>query len=93
MIRSFRDKLAQQVFRRQRSKALSGAVQRAAYRKLLVLDAADELGDIGSPPGNRIERLSGDRKGQHSIRVNDQWRIFFTWRQGSAYDVEIVDYH
>jgi len=62
-------------------------------RKLLVLDAAEQVQDLRSPPGNCLEKLFGDRAGQHSIRVNDQWRICFRWRDGNAYDVEIVDYH
>jgi proteic killer suppression protein len=61
--------------------------------KLEILDAAEVLQDLRVPPGNRLERLSGDREGQHSIRINDQWRICFVWRQENAYDVEIVDYH
>jgi proteic killer suppression protein len=68
-------------------------VQRLALRKLVILDAAESLQDLRVPPGNRLERLSGDRTGQHSIRVNDQWRICFRWRDGDALDVEIVDYH
>jgi len=62
-------------------------------RKLLVLDAAGRLADLRVPPANRLEKLSGDRRGQHSIRINDQWRICFRWRDGHAYDVEVVDYH
>jgi proteic killer suppression protein len=68
-------------------------VERAALRKLLMLDAAESLGDLRVLPGNRLEKLTGDRAGQHSIRVNDQWRICFRWSDGDAYDVEIVDYH
>ncbi|MGH7397674.1 MAG: type II toxin-antitoxin system RelE/ParE family toxin [Candidatus Rokuibacteriota bacterium] len=64
-----------------------------AKRRDVLLDAAESLQDLGVPPGNRLERLSGDRPGQHSIRVNDQWRICFRWRDGDAHDVEIVDYH
>ena len=93
MIRSFIGKAAEQVFGRGRHKGLSPALQRAAYRKLLILDAAESLDDLRSPPGNRLERLSGDRAGQHSIRINQQWRICFRWRSGNAHDVEIVDYH
>jgi proteic killer suppression protein len=62
-------------------------------RKLVAVDAAEELGDLGLPPGNRLERLRGDRAGQYSIRVNDQWRICFRWKDGNAYQVQIVDYH
>ena len=64
-----------------------------ALRKLRMLDAAMRLSDLRIPPGNRLERLRGNRAGQHSIRINDQWRICFRWREGDAYDVEIVDYH
>jgi proteic killer suppression protein len=64
-----------------------------AYRKLIQLDEAGELRDLQGIPGNRLEKLGGDRKGQHSIRVNQQWRICFRWKKGDAYDVEIVDYH
>jgi proteic killer suppression protein len=68
-------------------------VLRRALRKLLLLDAADSLDDLRIPPGNRLERLSGTRRGQHSIRINDQWRICFRWSRGDAYEVEITDYH
>ena len=64
-----------------------------AYRKLVMLDSAVQLGDLRVPPGNRLEALKGDRKGRHSIRINAQWRVCFTWRGGNAYDVEITDYH
>lgn len=64
-----------------------------ALRKLAMLDAAESLDDLRSPPGNRLEKLRGGRAGQHSIRVNDQWRVCFVWREGDAHDVEIVDYH
>ena len=68
-------------------------MQRRAHRKLLLIDAAAGLNDLRVPPGNHLERLSGDRTGQHSIRINDQWRICFRWERGDAYDVEIADYH
>jgi proteic killer suppression protein len=67
--------------------------ERIARRKLLYLHRARSLSDLRVPPGNRLEALKGDRKGQHSIRINDRWRICFVWREGDAYDVEIVDYH
>ena len=70
-----------------------GAIERQARRKLLMLDAAHVLDDLRRPPGNRLEALRGDRAGQHSIRINDQWRVCFIWRDGDAYDVSIVDYH
>ena len=93
MIRSFRDKESERIFLRERAKKFSQAVQRAALRKLLLLDAADSPEDLRVPPGNRLEKLSGDRKGQYSIRVNDQWRVCFEWRDGDAFEVEVVDYH
>ena len=68
-------------------------MQRSALRKLLILDGAEHLEDLRVPPGNRLEKLVGDRQGQHSIRINDQWRICFRWHQGDAIDVEITDYH
>jgi len=93
MIRSFREAEAERLFHRFPSRRLPADVQRAALRKLLLLDAAESLQDLRVPPGNRLEKLSGDREGQHSIRVNQRWRICFRWRAGDAYDVEIVDYH
>ena len=69
------------------------SIERSAQRKLRQLDSAVVLQDMGSPPGNHLEALKGDRKGQHSIRINDQWRLCFRWHDGDAYDVEIVDYH
>ena len=92
MIKGFRCKETEKVFQRRHSRQF-GAFQRVALRKLLVLDAAEALDDLRIPPSNRLEKLSGDRKGQHSIRVNDQWRICFRWKGGDARDVEIVDYH
>lgn len=93
MIRTFRDRKTEAVFHRERVRALHPDVQRLAQRKLAILDAAEALQDLRVPPGNRLERLSGDRMGQHSIRVNDQRRICFRWGNGDAHDVEIVDYH
>ena len=93
MIKSFRDRDTQKIFERDRVRRWSVELQRVALRRLVILDAADELGDVRSPPGNRLEKLSGDRAGQYSIRVNDQWRICFIWRDGDVHDVEIVDYH
>ena len=81
------------MFRRERSRRFPSDVLRRALRKLLLLDAADSLDDLRIPPGNRLERLSGTRRGQYSIRINDQWRICFRWSRGDAYDVEITDYH
>lgn len=93
MIRSFRGKETERLFRREASRKLPPAVQRRAQRKLAILDGAETLQDLRIPPGNRLERLRGDREGQYSIRINDQWRICFTWADGDARDVEIADYH
>ena len=93
MIRSFADAETEMVFRRRRSRKLPPDVQRRAHRKLLLIDAAEALHDLKVPPGNRLERLSRDRAGQHSMRINDQWRICFRWNRGDAHDVEITDYH
>ncbi len=93
MIKSFRDHDTEALFQRRAVRKFGPAVQRVALRKLLILDAAEQIGDLRVPPGNRLERLRGDRAGQYSIRVNDQWRICFRWHTGDAYDVEIVDYH
>jgi toxin HigB-1 len=92
VIKSFRSKETEQLHARQHVRRLQG-FERVARRKLRQLDIAAELRDLASPPGNRLEALKGDRDGQHSIRINDQWRICFVWRDGDAYDVEIVDYH
>ena len=92
MIKGFRCKETQRVFERRHSKKFAG-VQRMALRKLLVLDAAGALSDLRVPPANHLEKLTGERRGQHSIRINDQWRICFRWKDGHAHDVEIVDYH
>ena len=92
MIRGFRCKETEKVFTRQRSRRFGG-IQRIALRKLLVLDAAGSLNDLRIPPSNRLEKLSGDREGQHIIRINDQWRVCFRWKSGDAFNVEIVDYH
>jgi proteic killer suppression protein len=93
VIRSFKDPEAELIFKRERSRKLPQNILRPALKKLLVLDAADALTDLRIPPGNRLEKLSGDRKGQHSIRINDQWRICFRWKNGDALNVEIADYH
>lgn len=93
VIRSFRDRDAECLFERQPVRRWSTDLQRAALRKLRMLDAAERPDDLRVPPGNRLERLSGDHAQQHSIRINDQWRICFRWRSGDAYEVEIVDHH
>ena len=93
MIRGFKNKLAQRLFARERPRKLHPDLQKAALRKLLMLDAAENLNDLRVPPGNRLEALSGEREGQHSIRINEQWRICFVWTDAGPDDVEIVDYH
>ena len=93
MIRSFRDRDTQRLFDRQPVRKLSPDLQRVALRKLRQLDAAVSLLDLRVPPGNRLEKLSRERAGQHSIRINDQWRVCFRWAGSDAHDVEIVDYH
>ncbi|MBK6727892.1 MAG: type II toxin-antitoxin system RelE/ParE family toxin [Xanthomonadales bacterium] len=93
MIRNFVDKEAERVWQGQVSRRLPFAIQSIARRKLRMLNNASSLADLRIPPANRLEPLLGERKGQHSIRVNDQWRICFRWMQADAHDVEIVDYH
>ncbi|MGB8886041.1 MAG: type II toxin-antitoxin system RelE/ParE family toxin [Candidatus Korobacteraceae bacterium] len=92
MIKSFGSRETEQLHARQRVKRFR-TFERVAQRKLRQLDIATELRDLRSPPGNHLEALKGDRAGQYSIRINDQWRICFVWRDGDAYDVDIVDYH
>ena len=92
MIRSFRGQETKRLFARERVRRFQ-SVERAALRKLLQLHAARQLSDLAASGGNRLEALRGDRRGQHSIRINDQWRVCFVWREGDAYDVEIADYH
>jgi len=93
MIQTFADEETEKLFRRRFSRKLPQNVQFAARMKMEILDAAEVLQDLRIPPGNRLEKLTGNREGQHSIRINNQWRICFIWRQGNAYDVEITDYH
>ena len=93
MIHSFACKETERIFRREFSKKIPTAIQRAALSKLWMLDAAPDLNTLRVPPGNRLEALTGKRAGQHSIRINEQWRLCFSWRDGNAYNVEIVDYH
>ena len=93
MIESFADAETEKVFRGEMSGKLPPAIQRTVRRKLLYLHSAQDLRDLAAPPGNRLEALRGDRAGQHSIRINDQWRTCFRWEAGKAKDVEIVDYH
>jgi proteic killer suppression protein len=93
VIRTFRDRETEKVFSRELSRRWSRDLQRVARRKLVMLDAAETVADLRVPPGNRLEKLSGHREGQYSIRINDRWRICFRWSEGDAHDVEIVDYH
>jgi proteic killer suppression protein len=93
MIQSFRDREAERIFNRQRSPKLPHNIQQVALRKLRMLNRATTLNDLRVPPANRLEKLKGDREGQYSIRINDQWRICFEWYDSDAYQVEIVDYH
>ena len=93
VIRSFRDKETEKIFRRERSRKLPPTIQQAALRKLRMLNNAVTLNDLRVPPANHLEKLSGNREGQYSIRINDQWRICFEWRDTDAHQVEIVDYH
>ncbi|TAJ08325.1 MAG: excinuclease ABC subunit A [Nitrospirae bacterium] len=92
MIRHFSDKKTERFFSGDTVKEFSG-FRKAAERKLTMLDNASDIKDLLSPPGNRLERLKGDRSGQHSIRINDQWRICFAWKTDGPYEVEITDYH
>ena len=93
MIKGFRDKTTERIFSRQFPRRFPLNLYRVAWRKLAILDAAERLDDLRVPPGNQLEKLSGDRRGKHSIRINDQWRICFRWSDGDAYDVEIAEYH
>lgn len=93
MIKSFADRETEKIFNREFSRRLPQDIQRRARVKLEILDAADELDDLKIPPSNRLEKLRGDRSGQHSIRINDQWRVCFVWRNADAYEVEVIDYH
>ena len=93
MIKSFRDSDTEKVFKRQFVRKFPHDIQQRAFKRLNAIDAAVKLEDLRLPPSNQMEALKGDRKGQHSIRINDQWRICFVWRSGHAGQVEIVDYH
>lgn len=92
MIRSFRDKKSERLFAGESVREFSG-IRNMVERKLVMLDSATDLKDLLAPPGNRLEKLKGDRTGQHSIRINDQWRICFRWMTDGPHDVEITDYH
>ncbi|MGE0852068.1 MAG: type II toxin-antitoxin system RelE/ParE family toxin [Hyphomicrobiaceae bacterium] len=93
MIASFADRETAMIWSGRRSRRLPGDIQAVALRKLRIINNASRLDDLRVPPGNRLEALQGQRRGQHSVRINDQWRICFIWREGHAHEVEIVDYH
>jgi proteic killer suppression protein len=93
MIRSFADKETEKVFKREFSRKLPPTIQHRARLKLEILDAAEDLQDLRIPPSNHLEKLTGNRQGQYSIRINDQWRICFVWQEHTAHQVEVVDYH
>ena len=93
MIHSFGDRDTERLFRREPVRRFPAELQRTMLRKLGIVDAAEQLEELRVPPGNRLEKLKGARAGQYSLRINDQWRICFRWKDGNAYDVEIVDYH
>ena len=93
MIKSFSDKYTAELFNRQKIKKYPSSILKVAYRKLLLIDAAEKIDDLRVPPGNRLEKLSGDLSGKYSIRINNQWRIVFEWQENNAYKVKIIDYH
>jgi proteic killer suppression protein len=93
MIKTFKCEETEKIFQREYSRKLPGDIQRAAFRKLRMINRSMTLNDLKIPPANRLEKLSGKRKGQYSIRINDQWRVCFKWVDNNAYGVEITDYH
>ena len=93
MIKSFRDSETEKIFQRRRSRRLPPDIQQTSLRKLRMLNNAYSLEDLRIPPANHLEKLSGERSGQYSIRINSQWRVCFEWSEGDAYQVEITDYH
>jgi proteic killer suppression protein len=93
VIKSFKDAETQKIYQRERSRKLPPEIQQIALRKLRMINNAINLNDLRVPPANRLEKLSGDREGQYSIRINDQWRICFEWQGSDAFNVEITDYH
>ena len=92
VIRSFKDRETKKVFERQFSKKFPQDIQESAYRKLAMIYSANKLSDLRAPPGNHLEKLKGDRAGQHSIKINDQWRVCFEWHEDGAYKVEVLDF-
>ena len=93
MIKSFADRHTERLFQREPNRRFPAELHRTMLRKQVAVDAAEAIEDLRVPPGNRLEKLKGSRAGQHSIRINDQWRICFRWQDGDAHDVEVVDYH
>ena len=93
MIKSFSDKYTEELFNRQKVKKFPLSILKVAYRKLLLIDAVERIEDLRVSPGNRLEKLSGDLSGKYSIRINNQWRIVFEWKENNAYEVKIIDYH
>ena len=93
MLKSFRSSETEKIFLRQFTPRFPANLTRSAQRKLALLEAAEKLNDLRVPPGNHLEKLSGDSKGQHSIRISDRWRICFRWKDGAAFEVELTDYH
>lgn len=93
MIKSFKDSETEKIYSREKSRKLPTDIQQIALRKLRMINNAKTIIDLRVPPANRLEKLSGDRAGQYSIRINDQWRVCFVWKDGDAIDVEITDYH
>ncbi len=93
MIKDFADKATEQLWQRRRVRSMSAELQKQARRKLVMINSAENLQDLRSPPGNRLEALIGDRKGQHSVKINDQFRVCFRWQDGDSYEVEVTDYH
>jgi proteic killer suppression protein len=93
VIKSFKDAETQKIYEREHSRKLPSDIQKIALRKLRMINNSINVNDLRVPPANRLEKLSGNREGQYSIRINDQWRICFAWKSGDAFDVEITDYH
>jgi len=93
MIKTFADSDTERIFRGLRPRKIPIQIRERASRKLILINAIETLQELRVPPGNRLEKLKGDRAGQHSIRINDQWRICFVWREGNAFEVEVTDYH
>jgi proteic killer suppression protein len=93
VIKTFKDAETQRIYQRERSRKLPSDIQQVALRKLRMINNAININDLRIPPANRLEKLSGNREGQYSIRINDQWRVCFEWKHGDAFNVEITDYH